>query len=70
MAHKKKGPIDHRFQVGPPKDLGGVSGCAEFLEAIADHDDHRDMKEWFGGRSDSEKFSVDKVKRELRQEAR
>ncbi|MGA2705616.1 MAG: plasmid pRiA4b ORF-3 family protein [Isosphaeraceae bacterium] len=52
----------------PPEDCGGAWGYADFLEAIADpkHPDHRDMKEWIGGKFDPEKFSVDKVNRELR----
>jgi Plasmid pRiA4b ORF-3-like protein len=70
MAHKKQGPIDPRFQVGPPKDVGGVSGSAEFLEAIADtdHDDHLDIKEWIGGKFGPETLSVNKVNRELKQQ--
>ena len=34
------------------------------------HEDHRDMKEWVGGKFDPEKFSVDAVNKELRQLAR
>ena len=30
------------------------------------HPDHRDMKEWIGGKFDPEKFSVDAVNKELR----
>ena len=52
----------------PPEDCGGIGGHAEFLEAISDpkHPDHRDMKEWIGGKFDPEKFSVDAVNKELR----
>ena len=52
----------------PPEDCGGIGGYADFLEAISDpkHPDHRDMKEWIGGKFDPEKFSVDAVNRELR----
>ena len=52
----------------PPEDCGGAWGYADFLKAIADpkHPDHRDLKEWIGGKFDPEKFSVDKVNRELR----
>ena len=52
----------------PPEDCGGIGGYAEFLEAISDpkHPDHRDMKEWIGGKFDPEKFSVDAVNKELR----
>jgi hypothetical protein len=54
----------------PPEDCGGAWGYADFLEAMADpkHPDHRDMKEWIGGRFDPEKFSVNQVNRELRRE--
>ena len=52
----------------PPEDCGGIWGYADFLEAISDpkHPDHRDMKEWIGGKFDPEKFSVDAVNKELR----
>ena len=52
----------------PPEDCGGAWGYADFLKAIADpkHPDHRDLKKWIGGKFDLEKFSVDKVNRELR----
>lgn len=52
----------------PPEDVGGAWGYADFLEAMADskHESHRDMREWIGGRFDPEKFSVDKVNKELR----
>jgi len=35
----------------PPEDCGGVSGYAEFLEAIADprHPEHKSMLKWVGG---------------------
>ena len=56
----------------PPEDCGGPWGYADFLAAMADpkHEDHRDMKEWVGGKFDPEKFSVDAVNKELRQLAR
>jgi len=52
----------------PPEDCGGAWGYADFLEAIANpkHKNHRDMMEWIGGKFNPEKFSVDKVNRELR----
>jgi hypothetical protein len=52
----------------PPEDCGGAWGYADFLEAMADpkHENHRDMKEWIGGKFDPEKFSADKVNKELR----
>jgi hypothetical protein len=52
----------------PPEDCGGPWGYADLLEALADpkHPEHRDMKEWVGGKFDPEKFSADRVNRELR----
>jgi hypothetical protein len=52
----------------PPEDCGGVWGYADFLEAMADpkHENHRDMKEWIGGRFDPEKFSAEAVNKRLR----
>ena len=51
----------------PPEDVGGLWGHAEFLEVISDlnHESHAKMAEWIGGKFDPEKFSVDKVNREL-----
>jgi hypothetical protein len=48
--------------------VGGVSGYADFLEAIADpkHPGHRAMKEWIGGKFNPEKFDLKAVNRELR----
>ena len=45
----------------------GVWGYADFLKAMTDpeHADHDEMKIWIGGKFDPEKFSVDKVNREL-----
>ncbi len=44
----------------PPEDVGGTSGYAEFLEAIADpkHEEHEDMLRWVGGRFDPEEFDI------------
>jgi|GEM_PF-3550776 hypothetical protein len=44
-----------------------VWGYADFLQAMTDpeHEDHADMKKWISGKFDPEKFSVDKVNREL-----
>ncbi|MGA2705859.1 MAG: plasmid pRiA4b ORF-3 family protein [Isosphaeraceae bacterium] len=52
----------------PPEDCGGAWGYADFLEAMADpkHENHRDMKEWIGGKFDPEKFDLNAVNRELR----
>ncbi len=53
----------------PPEDVGGIRGYAEFLAAMSDpkHEDHQDRVEWIGGRFDAEKFSVEKVNRELQE---
>jgi hypothetical protein len=53
----------------PPEDCGGPWGYADFLEAMADpeHENYEDMKEWIGGRFDPEKFSLDKVNKQLKQ---
>jgi hypothetical protein len=52
----------------PPEDCGGPWGYADFLAAISDkkHPEHRDMKEWIGGKFDAEKFSVVEVNRGLK----
>ena len=51
----------------PPEDVGGIWGYGDFLEAISDpnHEDHDERVEWVGGEFDPEKFSVDKVNKEL-----
>ena len=51
----------------PPEDVGGIWGYGDFLVAISDpnHEDHDEMVEWIGGEFDPEKFSVDKVNKEL-----
>jgi hypothetical protein len=42
----------------PPEDVGGTSGYADFLEALADpaHEEHETMLEWVGGKFDPEAF--------------
>lgn len=52
----------------PPEDVGGVSGYAEFLEAIRDpqHEEHDSMLEWAGGAFDPEAFDLEKVNAQLR----
>jgi len=51
----------------PPEDVGGIWGYGDFLVAISDpnHEDHDERLEWGGGEFDPEKFSVDKVNKEL-----
>src|SRR5579863_7167479 len=52
----------------PPEDVGGVFGYEEFLEALSDanHEQHRDRKEWIGYPFDSEQFSVEETNKRLR----
>ena len=52
----------------PPEDCGGVSGYAEFLDAIqnSDHPQHHEMLEWVGGNFDAEAFDLGAVNRALR----
>lgn len=52
----------------PPEDCGGVSGYAEFLEAIMDptHPEHVSSLTWVGGRFDHEAFDPEVVNRALR----
>jgi hypothetical protein len=56
-------------RASPPEDVGGTGGYSDFLEAISDpkHEQYDDLVEWIGGRFDPERFSLDKVNRELRQ---
>jgi hypothetical protein len=51
----------------PPEDCGGVGGFYNFLEALADpaHEEHEELKEWFGGDFDPEAFSVADVNQAL-----
>jgi hypothetical protein len=52
---------------GPPEDVGGPWGYAEFLEAIADptHERHKVLREWFGGDFDPQQFDIDQINRRL-----
>jgi hypothetical protein len=54
-------------RVCPPKDVGGVWGYAEFLEAIGDpqHPDHESMVEWIDEEFDSESFDIESVNKQL-----
>ncbi|MBX7165944.1 MAG: plasmid pRiA4b ORF-3 family protein [Pirellulales bacterium] len=44
----------------PPEDVGGPWGYADCLEALRNpkHQEHREMREWIGGRFDPEKFAA------------
>lgn len=50
----------------PPEDVGGISGYADYLEAMADptHERHEEMMMWRGP-FDSANFSVEQVNQEL-----
>lgn len=51
----------------PPEDVGGVTGYAEFREALADpkHDQHKDYLAWVGGVFDPTGFDVNAVNAKL-----
>lgn len=51
----------------PPDDCGGVYGFADFCEAMADpkHPRHRELKSWFGGKFDPDRFDLDAVNKNL-----
>jgi hypothetical protein len=55
----------------PPEDVGGCSGYAQFLEALADpqHPDHDDRSEWIGGPWDPKHFNLDETNEALRRSA-
>ncbi len=48
-------------RAGPPEDVGGPSGYADFLDAWRDplHEQHRDMRRWAGRKFDPERFDLD-----------
>lgn len=48
----------------PPEDCGGVDGYFNFLESIMipDHDEHKEMEEWIGGKFDPKNFNPKNVK--------
>ena len=56
----------------PPEDCGGLPGYQHFLEAMLDpfHPEHRDMREWIGGKFDAEAFDVDEANRRLARRGR
>jgi hypothetical protein len=51
----------------PPEDVGGASGYAEFLAAIADprHEEHQNYLTWVGGSFDPTRFDRAAVNRAL-----
>ena len=56
---------------GPPEDVGGPHGYANYLDAIVDcnHEEHENMLEW-SGPFDPESFSVAAVNRRLKKKSR
>ena len=46
---------------GPPEDVGGYSGYADFLEAWSDpaHEEYKDMRRWAGRKFDPERFDLE-----------
>jgi hypothetical protein len=48
---------------GPPEDIGGAWGYAEFLEAIADpnHERHAELTEWSGGDFDPNDLAIEDI---------
>jgi hypothetical protein len=52
---------------GPPEDIGGTPGYAEFLEAIADpnNERHAELTEWSGGDFDPAHLSIDEINQAL-----
>jgi Plasmid pRiA4b ORF-3-like protein len=57
---------------GPPEDIGGACGYAEFLEAIADpsHERHAELTEWSGGDFDPNDLAIDDINAALSQLAK
>jgi Plasmid pRiA4b ORF-3-like protein len=47
-------------RAGPPEDVGGTYGYADFLQAWSDplHEEHRDMRRWVGRKFDPERFDL------------
>lgn len=56
-------------RAGPPEDVGGVWGYAQFLDALADptHSEHEQHVEWAGGDFDPEEFDPARVSALLRE---
>lgn len=54
-------------RAGPPDDVGGIWGYAEFLEALADpeHEEHDRLVEWSGGDFDPERLDIAEINRVL-----
>ena len=54
---------------GPPEDVGGIGGYADFLEAIRneDHPEHEEYLAWIGGEFDPEAFDLAETNEALEQ---
>jgi hypothetical protein len=52
----------------PPDDVGGISGFANFLEAMADckHPNHENLVDWYGGKFLPEAFDPKQATRAIR----
>ena len=52
----------------PPEDVGGPSGYALFLEALADrdHEQHEDLVRWIGGVFDPKGFDLNRINRDYK----
>ena len=61
--------LSGRGRACPPEDVGGVTGYADFLEAIADpeNEEHDGFLEWAGGRFDPEEFNPVVATRRMKQ---
>ena len=48
-------------KAAPPEDCGGIPGYYRLLEVLANrkHPEHRELKEWIGGKWDAEHFDLD-----------
>jgi hypothetical protein len=52
---------------GPPEDVGGTHGYADFLEVWRDpeHEEHRDMRIWAGNKFDPERFDLEATNKQI-----
>ena len=52
---------------GPPEDVGGTSGYANFLEAWLDpqHEEHKDMRRWVGRTFHPEACDIDQINKAI-----
>jgi len=52
----------------PPEDCGGVGGFENFVQAMTNkkHPEHKEMKEWFGGPFNPEKFSLEMANKTIK----